>query len=333
MNTTDKQHLIEGHFLGCLSEEESAELEALLLNDRTLRDDFRQAAALDAALRDAACPELVEGALNTVPQQEPLPARPRSRFLILLTRAAAVVILILSAVAGWYGIDRFSRPTVARLTNVSGEVFVRGGVSMNRAQHGRRLWSGMDIETAGDRSSAIITWNDGSTMRLDQNTRLNISILEGRKRVALAAGMLGCNIRKQLPGKTMLLFTERSRMEVLGTTFKVTATSAHTTAEVTSGSVKTERLVDGLETMLGVRQKLVVDDTQGLGIEEFFWSDRYRGAITGARRTMSAVLQQTEGFEVEAKKINSRFTGAGATRRGVGEVLGMRPTCDEVQQE
>ena len=49
---TDPQQLIEAHFLGSLSNGESAELEALLLADPSLRDDFRQAAALDTALRD-----------------------------------------------------------------------------------------------------------------------------------------------------------------------------------------------------------------------------------------------------------------------------------------
>jgi hypothetical protein len=61
---TDIQQLIEGHFLGNLSNAESTELEALLLADQSLRDDFRQAAALDTALRDIA--------LEPLPRSRPL---------------------------------------------------------------------------------------------------------------------------------------------------------------------------------------------------------------------------------------------------------------------
>ena len=49
----EAQELIERHFMGALDDAESARLEELLLADESLRNDFREAAALDSALRDA----------------------------------------------------------------------------------------------------------------------------------------------------------------------------------------------------------------------------------------------------------------------------------------
>jgi hypothetical protein len=58
----DVDELIERMFLDVLDEAESIRLEALLMAEESLRDDFREAAALDAALRTVACGRVADAA-------------------------------------------------------------------------------------------------------------------------------------------------------------------------------------------------------------------------------------------------------------------------------
>ncbi len=305
----DPQNLIEGHFIACLSDDQSAELEAMLLDDRTLRDDFRQAAALDSALRDTA--------LKHASEPETLQQGSRSGRLTLLSRVTAVVVFLLTVSAIWLGVDRLRYPTIATLTHVSGDVTVRADTRLLRAYSGQRLWSGMEVEVSGRGSSAVIVWNDGSTMKLDANSRLNIAVLDAQKRATLSIGMVDCDINKQAPGKPLIVSTPRARLEVIGTRFRTRTTASHSTTEVLQGRVRVERMADSSAVTLSEREKVVIDERRNLEISDFYWSDRFRGPAAAPRRTASAVLQQTEGLEVEMKRINSRFKGAGETGRNL----------------
>lgn len=314
-DSLDRQRLVEDHFLGCLSDNQSAELETMLLDDQALRNDFRQAATLDSALRDIALRQAAESVLS----QSPSRSSRRARF----GRVAVMAGLVLAVVAIWLGINRLRYPTVAALTAVTGDVIARANTRILKARSGRRLWSGMEIEASGGHSSAVVVWKDGSRMKLAGNTRLSIAVLDGRKRVALSIGMIDCDIRKQPQGKPLIISTPQSRLEIIGTHFRTRVTSSQATTEVTQGQVRVERVSDGKSVMLTAREKITVNGKSELEKEIFYWSDRFRGGASGQRRISSAIFQQTEGFEIESRRSNSRFKGAERTRRNNSAVSGV----------
>lgn len=288
----DAQDLIEGHFLGSLTDEQSAELEAMLLDNRSLRDDFRQAAALDTALRDEAVAQAAE--TEIAPLRLP---HPRKRYRVLV-RAAAAALVLLTASATWFGIHRLRYPTVARLTNIAGDVTVRSGTRLFKARNGRRLWSGVEVEAQG-RSSVIIAWKDGSTMRLDENSRLNIDVVEGQKRLSLIAGMMDCDVKKQPDGKPLIVSAPRTRLEILGTRFRAGVVGDGSFTEVSGGKVRVERVADGKTVTLEERQKVLADGSYGFAIERFYWSDRFRGGggVSSGKCEVSRVGLPVSGNE------------------------------------
>jgi len=65
------------------------------------------------------------------------------------------------------------------------------------------------------------------------------------KKLELITGVVDCQVEKQQPGKSMVIATSQARVKVVGTAFRVTTANQLTRIEVSHGTVRVTRAVDG----------------------------------------------------------------------------------------
>ena len=249
------QQLIERHYLGALSDEESAELETLLLKDPSLRADFLSAATLDSDLRDTALKQEAETA--------DLHDLPRSNRPSILKYVAVAAGLIIAVSVVLFSMNHSRSPAIAMLANISGDVSVSHDSKLRRADVGHAFVSGTEIKTSGPRSTAFVIWQDGSSMKLEGDTVLRMVDQDGQKHVSLVRGAVKCDIVKQGNGKPLMLTTSHSRIMVIGTSFRARTTANASVTEVIHGVVKVERLSDKDTVTLFAQEKVTVDERPG----------------------------------------------------------------------
>jgi len=103
-----------------------------------------------------------------------------------------------------------------------------------------QLLIGKVIET-GSKSAAILTWPDGTTVKIGANTRLqpiNKSPWDYAKTLKLQNGTLHAKVSPQKTGAPLGISTSHSLTEVLGTSFSLSHTDNSTRIEVDSGKIR-----------------------------------------------------------------------------------------------
>ena len=115
--------------------------------------------------------------------------------------------------------------------------FIVRGVDKINIQNGDSLFS-KDQIFVQDESSLSMKYLDGSTLNFSSQSFVRLSDLNGQKHVELFSGLLTADIEKQAPGKDMIITTEHSECEVIGTQFTLSSSNVSALLDVTEGAVK-----------------------------------------------------------------------------------------------
>jgi hypothetical protein len=223
----DPQTLIEKFYLGCLSDEELATLNAHLLADPDLRDDFRHAAAMDSALRDAA--GKVQADLDIVRR-----ARRRRQRSVWLALAASLLL----AGGAWWSQHRLHGPEIVSL---EGPVFLQRGQERIAATIGMRPRPD-DAVLVETRARAVLAYKREATqLELRAGSRASFSKRNGSKVVQLDQGTLLADVAQQPSDSPMRIDTPSAHATVIGTQFRIDVAEQSTRLEVSEGVVEFEK--------------------------------------------------------------------------------------------
>ncbi|SVC92910.1 uncharacterized protein METZ01_LOCUS345764, partial [marine metagenome] len=225
------QDLIENHFLGTLSDDESKRLEELLANDPKMRKAFRRAAAVDSMLRDQAQKQKAEPSTVDVFQT--------SKWKPLLAVAAGLVLAIGSSffILNWQSNSSF--PVLAEAT---------GTVSIVKPDQERIQATApvtlepTDIIEVGPKGYATIQYGDEETLlQLLAGGQAIFASTDDGKAITLDRGALQAEVAKQPDGSPMTLITPQAKVTVIGTRFLLDTDQERARLEVREGLVELEK--------------------------------------------------------------------------------------------
>lgn len=230
--------LIQGYFLGTLTEEETAGLDKRLQKDANLRAQFAATARLETNLRDAA-----SSLPSASTQPQPFPHQPRRNLLFGLGAAAA---LLLCAVILSQFRPEHSSPQIARIAELNGAAtwIADGKQEEENLLAGSALTGGI-IEVSSLNSSVKVVFNDGSSTWVTGPAVVNLSDGDAGKLIRIREGDLSLDVSPQPKGKPMRVITPSAEAVVLGTQFNISAKPSSTSLTVNEGRVRVTRLADG----------------------------------------------------------------------------------------
>ncbi len=164
-----------------------------------------------------------------------LPLRP-------LALAASVLLVVgLSLVIH----HMLQKPMVARIDEVQGEVLARSVDGSRLVEQGMDVTSGDELVSRGAKSGALLTYSDGSWVRIDGDAHIAVSLESGGQRVHLLRGRLLAKLNKQKPGLPFVFSTPQATAAVLGTRLALEVKGDATSLRVDKGRVRLTRLSDG----------------------------------------------------------------------------------------
>jgi hypothetical protein len=173
---------------------------------------------------------------------------------ILLAIAASIIVAL---TASLYFQRSSAEQPIAKITGLSGSLQWTGdgGRVFHDLSAGAEL-AGGTVEGMTPGSWFELTFNDGSTVTISGTSTLIFSDHQ-QKELHLKEGALSSNVKRQPPGKPMLIYTRSAMLEVLGTQFEVEAELAATTVNVNEGSVRVKRFSDGSTVDVPARHRLI----------------------------------------------------------------------------
>ncbi len=269
MMTPADIELLEQYIDGTLADGDAQRLRALLRDSAEARAMLRSLAPIDFGLQDIAatadadsCGLLrephVDERVDAMVAQRTTTVGERtatSRFNRILLAIAASIIVALTA--SLYFQRSSAEQPIAKITGLSGSLQWTGdgGRVFHDLSAGAEL-AGGTVEGMTPGSWFELTFNDGSTVTISGNSTLIFSDRR-QKELHLKEGTLSSNVKRQPPGKPMLIYTRSAMIEVLGTRFEVEAELAATTVNVSEGSVRVKRFSDGSTVDVPARHRLI----------------------------------------------------------------------------
>jgi len=318
------QELIDGYFLDNLTEEQSAELEALLLADKSLRDDFRMAAAIDAGPKQtaedvSAVWEVDEVALQQSQLQRNAQKSSRSWSMVTLS------LMVLVAIGGtFYWQNQQQHPqqaqtqtetespteAIAKLETISGRVTLLHNSTFFEATQGAEIYDGTTVTCPSGISSATIRTNDGSTISITPGTRLLFTQVEGQYRLSLEGGNFEADVQKQPEGRPMLVATPTANVVVLGTKLKLDLAADSTRLTVKHGQVEMKENQSNEKVLVATGETAVAQKGRPLNVkkvDDLFADDiEIISATYGAENSWVDVTQHVQKRTKKSRKINIR---------------------------
>lgn len=161
-------------------------------------------------------------------RRAPLP-RPaaRSRTPLFAVAALFAVFAVAAGLVYVRSIEHSRLPTITRTSGV-----VDRSESMLRS--GERM-------STGAKSSAVLTYPDGTTVELAAETSVQVSVRpwnDPSKGLDLVAGRLTADVKPQPPGRPMVLSADDATAEIVGTRLALQHDDQATRLEVTEGAVR-----------------------------------------------------------------------------------------------
>ena len=126
---------------------------------------------------------------------------------------------------------------IGHVDKVGFDSFVLRGKEKINIRKGDPLYSKDQIYVQNE-SSLGMKYLDGSILKFSSQSFVRLTELNGQKRVELFSGVLDANIEKQAPGKDMIITTEHSECEVIGTKFTLSSSNVSSLLDVTEGAVR-----------------------------------------------------------------------------------------------
>jgi len=293
MNAEERWRGLNAYLRGRLSREETARLEAMLLETPDLAEALIECAREEATLMDWArageqCLRIdEEDASSTHAGTSAVFRRRRLRRRAAWAGVAAALILIAGVVVVLMrGEPVRQARVIASLGQIDGAVRVVGASGEAQlVEPGAEFQSGDTIRTDGAASAAVLVAPDGTRLALGGGTALTFAD-EGRKSVVLHGGTLFASVAPQPAGKAMLLTTAHAKLQVLGTQFALRATTKATDVSVSEGSVQLTRLSDGQSVDITAGSRVVSNGGPELVLEKIprtpdLWSEDFERGLPG----------------------------------------------------
>jgi len=175
----------------------------------------------------------------------PRPLPPR-RKPVLRALAWAAMFLVFAGAAIFF-LNRTRLAEAPAVASVEGEVQLIGPNDEHPVTPGQSWQRSETLKTVGPKSTATVTFGDGSRLELGHNCiALNQSSKEGR-RVELHHGTVQAALKKQPARRPFVFSTPEAEVIVVGTTLKLATGGHHTRLDVTEGEVRFRRRHDGAE--------------------------------------------------------------------------------------
>ena len=228
MNCNEYKELIDEHIEGCLEKEQLEQVRLHCNECQECKREFMFASNLGSVLKHSLVTELsveqAEG--NVVDGLDATAVAGRAGVIFRVNKwvAAAACMLIgfgLAQLAGLYkthGVVGVKVPIKAE--NIVGEVLVRHG----EVQTWQSLKADDDVYlsdtvlTAG-KSGVVLAFDDGSIMKLEENTAITLNEFNGKIDFYLTDGKVHSDLRS--PHAPFFISTPQGRVEALGTDFVV----------------------------------------------------------------------------------------------------------------
>ncbi len=265
------QELRARHVEDCLGFDEAAELEALLRSSADRRSEFTADLELHRVLTQrwhedadvAAIMRRIHGASGTpadagrsessrgikdrrrIPSSRVLSCSRSSRRQRLRTFSYVVAIAatLVAAVALWQLVPSPSRQAPLELAHVSAgdDLTIVRGQSTFSGSIGTKLIAGDRLlrpkASNGWRTPPVISYDDGSTLALDENTDISLAS-GGGKRLTLTSGEICIEAANQHADFPWVISTSMAEATVIGTTLSLSLLDGVTTLRVAEGRVK-----------------------------------------------------------------------------------------------
>jgi ferric-dicitrate binding protein FerR (iron transport regulator) len=265
--------LIQAYCNDCLSADEWEQLERRLLQDAGARAFFRRCLALDAALRDYG--ESSAAAWMYAEVQRPLPmplATPRfaATGLPVAALVSLVSLAVVAAVAVFvvYMRMRADASVAATVKQVAGDVrILSAGGQVRTITSDAVLHSGDTVRTRGAQSSTVITYTDGTRIRLVGDTSATCGD-KRTKSLVIHHGTLDASVRPQPAGAPLVVATPTAQVQVLGTRFLIDAAAHRTDLRVSEGLVRLVRVSDGSSVQVSHGKQAIVTERDEVLVED-----------------------------------------------------------------
>jgi hypothetical protein len=234
------QDLIENHFLGTLSNDESKRLEELLTNDPEMRKAFRRAAAVDSILRDEAQKQSAEPKTVVVSWKE--------KWKPALAAAAGLVVLMGLTVFLLKHQPEGQTPVLAQtsgnpvLAELSGPVTIVKPNQERITATPQAILEPNDLVEVGPKGYATIQFPEETThLQLLAGGQAQFASGKKGKAITLNQGTLQAEVAKQPEGSPMTLVTPQAKVTVIGTRFRLDTDKERARLEVREGLVELEK--------------------------------------------------------------------------------------------
>ncbi|WDE98341.1 NPCBM/NEW2 domain-containing protein [Lentisphaera profundi] len=263
MNNLQKLN-IEKYLDGDLSEQELIAFLEELREDRELIHELNLAMEIKGLLFTSQRPKfhaLEEEVMNHLESDtssmedqimEKLPEPKVHKFPVWFKRAVAaqiILIPILFFILTPAKIQEAPPVLIGHVHKVGFDSFVLRGTEKVNIRKGDPLYSKDQIYVQNE-SSLGMKYLDGSTLKFSSQSFVRLSETEGQKRVELFSGVLDADIAKQPPGKDMIITTEHSECEVIGTQFTLSSSNVSSLLDVTEGAVRYNKIKSDKSVMV-----------------------------------------------------------------------------------
>jgi len=253
--------LVELVLQGTASDEQKRELQVRLLASAEDRKVYLHRLNLHSALRrqfafDAEAEASEPLSLTREGRPDGGRRGPRGRPSPWRWAAAAAIAAGVLFAAVYFQRPGAERP-IATITGLSGSLQWTG--DGGRVSYDLSVGTGLrggTIEGLEPGSWLELEFRDGSTVTVSGNSMLTFSDRR-QKELHLKEGSMSANVNPQPAGKPMLIYTRSARLEVLGTQFDVDAGLLATTLNVSHGTVRVRRLIDGSTVDVLARHRVV----------------------------------------------------------------------------
>jgi len=202
-------------------------------------------------------------------QQTKLAIRTRPTFKVsrgVLVATAAALFIAVGVGKFFQSAHQFGVP-IARFGQVQGEVYLADLLGQRiAATEGRQIRSGQGLQTVGDDSTAVLTFDDGTRLEIGADSVIAQLVGGGdqSKQVILTAGYLTADVARQPPHWPMLVSTPQAEVRVLGTRFILSGGDDITFVETREGRVQVTRKSDGNSIDLAAGDEAAVSQEKEL---------------------------------------------------------------------
>jgi ferric-dicitrate binding protein FerR (iron transport regulator) len=246
------RELIASVLNGDATPEQTAQLEAQLLESEAARDFYIDYVNLHAELRrhflasqdqalQLSVEELAEFRQAVAVECYPQPRRAWLRSMLLAVAAIAAALLLAVVWRPW------SQPfadAVATIRSLDGEATLVSARQSRLAAVGDALRPGETLRVSSEIARAVIEYPDGTRVQLHSGAAVQ-SPADQKVRLQLLAGSMEVDAAKQPADHPLIFATKQSHYVVLGTRFRLYQEQNASRLELDEGKVRLEQLVSG----------------------------------------------------------------------------------------